>query len=186
MWDSKSSPETTTGTVEKAAERPKTLRLVDGSTVKVDEQDFWRFWKMRLFAYSNGIVYFREEGRTYRLHREILGVRDKRIVAHIDGNTRNCTRGNLLIQDRGVYGRARPSQGACKFKGVSPYRGKWQATIRIDGKLRWLGSFDTAESAARAYDDAVLEFRGREGVLNFPTRPRRRSSRNGSSPGKDN
>ena len=153
----------------------KQLRLSDGSTVVVDEEDFWRFWKQRLFTTSSGVVYFRDENRTYRLHREILGVRDERIVVHIDGNPRNCTRGNLLVQDRGVYGRARPGQGFSRFKGVSPYRkGKWQATIRIDGKLRWLGSFDTAEEAARAYDDAVLENRGRSGVLNFPTRPRRR------------
>jgi hypothetical protein len=152
------------------------LRLVDGTTVTLDEEDFWRFWKIELFT-SSGFVVFRDEtGKIRRLHREVLGVRDSRIVVHLDGDKRNCTRTNLHIQDRGVYGRARPGQGACKYKGVSPYRGRWQATIRIDGKLKWLGSFDTAEDAARAYDDAVLEFRGRKGVLNFPTRPRRRRS----------
>lgn len=151
------------------------LRLVDGSSVKVEEEDFWRFWKEELFTSSGFVVYRDEEGRIRRLHREILGVRDKRIVVHIDGDKRNCTRGNLLVQDRGVYGRARPAKGASKYKGVSPYRGRWQATIRIDGKLKWLGSFDTAEDAARAYDDAVLQYRGRKGLLNFPTRPRRRS-----------
>jgi hypothetical protein len=151
------------------------LRLVDGSSVKVDEEDFWRFWKEELFTSSGFVVYRDDEGRIRRLHREILGVRDKRIVVHIDGDKRNCTRGNLLVQDRGVYGRARPAKGASKYKGVSPYRGRWQATIRIDGKLKWLGSFDTAEDAARAYDDAVLQYRGRKGLLNFPTRPRRRS-----------
>lgn len=161
----------------------KQLRLVDGSTVTLDEEDFWRFWKKRLFSYSNGIVYFRDEteGRTYRLHREIVGVRDERIVTFIDGDPRNCRRTNLLIQDRGVYGRQRPSQSATGYKGVSPYRGKWQATIRVDGKLKWLGTFPTPEDAARAYDDAVIEHRGRKGVLNFPTRPRRRTRKDSSN-----
>jgi len=154
----------------------KKLRLADGSAVVLDEDDFWRFWKKRMFSYSNGIVYFRDEedNRTYRLHREVVEVRDERIVTFLDGDPRNCTRGNLLVQDRGVYGRGRPSQSASGFKGVSPYRGRWQATIRVDGKLLWLGTYDAPEDAARAYDDAVLEHRGRKGVLNFPTRPRRR------------
>jgi hypothetical protein len=153
----------------------RALRLVDGSTVAVDEEDFWRFWKHEFFTSSGFVVFRDEEGRIRRLHREILEVRDSRIVVHLDGDKRNCTRANLHVQDRGVYGRARPSQGACKYKGVSPYRGRWQATIRVDGKLKWLGAFDAAEDAARAYDDAVLEHRGRKGVLNFPSRPRRRS-----------
>ncbi|CAN5810275.1 hypothetical protein BH23GEM3_BH23GEM3_06840 [soil metagenome] len=161
----------------------KQLRIVGGSTITLDEEDFWRFWKHKLFSYSSGIVYFRdeEENRTFRLHREIMNIRDERIVTFLDGDPRNLTRSNLLVQDRGVYGRARPSQSASGYKGVSPYRGKWQATIRVSGKLQWLGTFPTAEEAARAYDDAVLEHRGRKGVLNFPTRARRRAKSDSSN-----
>jgi hypothetical protein len=157
------------------------LRLSDGTTVLVDEEDFWRFWRHEFFTSSGFVVFRDEEGKIRRLHREILEVRDSRIVVHLDGDKRNCTKPNLHIQDRGVYGRARPSQGACKYKGVSPYRGRWQATIRVEGKLKWLGAFDTAEDAARAYDDAVLHYRGRKGVLNFPGRPRRRTGKAGSA-----
>lgn len=156
--------------------KTRELRLADGSTATVDDEDFWRFWREKLFTSSGFVCYRDEENRVRRLHREILGVRDQRIVVHIDGNPKNCTRANLVIQDRGVYGRSRPAKGACKYKGVSPYRGKWQATIRVNGKLLWLGSFESAEEAARAYDDAVIEHRGRTGVLNFPNRPRRRTT----------
>lgn len=150
------------------------LRISDGSTVSLDDQDFWRFWKTRLFLHNRHVCLRDEEGRIRRLHREVLAVRDSRIVRFLDGNPRNCTRPNLQILERSVLATARPSQGASEFKGVSPYRGKWQATIRVEGKLKWLGSFLTAEDAARAYDDAVLEYRGRTGVLNFPKRSRRR------------
>jgi len=151
------------------------LRISDGTVVVLDDQDFWRFWKTKLFLHNRHVCLRDEEGRIRRLHREVLEIRDSRIVRFLDGDPRNCTRANLQVLDRSVVATARPAQGVCKYKGVSPYRGRWQATIRIEGKLKWLGSFDSAEAAARAYDDAVLEFRGRKGVLNFPTRVRRRS-----------
>ncbi len=152
------------------------LRLTDGSTVLVDEEDFWRFWKRRLSAYPSGVVYFRDEDGVRLLHREIMDVRDRRVVTYIDGNPRNCTRENLLVQDRGIFARNRKGRGSSPFKGVSRYRnGKWQATIRVEGKLLWLGAFDDPEDAAVAYDEAVLRYRGRSGVLNFPNRRRRRT-----------
>lgn len=159
-------------------DRPMTLtrelRISDGSAVVLDDADFWRFWKTKLFVHNRHVCLRDEDGRIRRLHREVVEVRDSRVVRFLDGDTRNCSRSNLQVVERSVLATARPSQGVCNYKGVSPYRGKWQATIRIEGKLKWLGSFATAEEAARAYDDAVIEFRGRTGVLNFPKRARRR------------
>jgi hypothetical protein len=159
-------------------EQTRELRLTDGSSIRLDEQDFWRFWKSDLFMHNGYACMKTEEGRIRRLHRRILEIEDHRIVRFLDSDTRNCSRVNLQILDRSVLAQSRPSQGACKYKGVSPYRGRWQATIRLAGRLKWLGSFDTAEDAAMAYDDAVLEHRGRTGVLNFPKRTRRRVREN--------
>jgi hypothetical protein len=60
--------------------------------------------------------------------------------------------------------RARPASG---FYGVSAHGKRWQASIKFGGKTNYLGSFDTKEQAAHAYDQAARRLNQTGRPLNF-------------------
>lgn len=67
-----------------------------------------------------------------------------------------------------------PSSSSCKYKGVRKRKwGKWVSEIRLPNSREriWLGSYDSAEKAARAFDAALFCLRGRSARFNFPDSP---------------
>ena len=153
----------------------KIIPLTQGKVAIVDDADFeWlNQWKWnfngRYVCRSVGLFLHRTK---IRIHRQIMSAPADMQVDHINGNPLDNRRENLRI--------CTPAQNTCNRKAVvnskSGYKGvtkknssrKWIPEIRKDGKKLYLGSYDTPEEAAKAYDKAAKEIFGEFAKLNFP------------------
>lgn len=107
---------------------------------------------------------------TVLMHRLILGAQPGEQVDHINGNPLDNRRANLRICTPSRNIQNRPGTGKnTVYRGVTAHRGKWHARIGSGGARRFLGYFESARMAAKAYDRAALEMYGPDAHLNFPS-----------------
>lgn len=138
-----------------------------GLEALVDDADYGLVMQYRwcVLRGPTGLLYARhqwQEGKKRRaqlMHNLIMGVTK---VDHRDHNGLNNQRINLrLASDPQNQGNRRPSVGgASRFKGVSQDKGRWRAKIGFDGSRISLGSFESEEEAALAYDCAASSLFG--------------------------
>lgn len=157
----------------KASHATCSLPLGGGVVTVIDTADkslvdgfAWRLW-------ANGYVGTQRGNMYLYLHRLIAGAGLEDIVDHINrdrldnrtANLRICTKG----QNSANRGPDRRRLGTTsRHKGVSLHKrsGKWRAYVHHMGKTKHLGTFESEDEAAVAYNEAALSIWGTFARLN--------------------
>ncbi len=129
--------------------------------------------------YINLYIKFERKDRPL-LHRVVMGLSLDRVIPrhewvdHIDGNSLKNVENNLRIctPSQNSQNRGKSPNNPTGYKGVDRLKsGKYRAQITTDWLYKYLGTHNTAEDAARAYDDAARKYHKEFAVLNFPDEP---------------
>jgi len=80
-------------------------------------------------------------------------------IDHIDRIRNNNRIDNLRIGtfQENHFNRTKQSNNKSGFKGVCWHKKKWVSQIKIDGKNKFLGFFDTPEEAYKKYCEVAIE-----------------------------
>jgi hypothetical protein len=145
----------------------KEIILTKGKIAIVDDDDFDWLNQLKWFVVKSqkGIWYAARgnhgRGGFVRMHRLILSAPANALVDHINRDGLDNRRCNLrLATNAQNVCNSRPRKGL-KYKGIHRAGKLWAATITI-------GSFESAEEAARQYDRVAKYVRGEFAYLNFP------------------
>lgn len=153
----------------------KQIPLTQGKFAIVDAADYdwlnqWKWYCCNGYAlrvpYTNGI-----RGKAIRMHRLIVGTPDGFDTDHINGDELDNQRCNLrTATHRQNIMNQKPRIGcSSNFKGVCwcKRRKKWQASIKTNGKRKFLGYFYNEADAAHAYNNAAVQLYGEYARINM-------------------
>lgn len=144
----------------------KEIPLTRGKVAIVDDMDFDALSKHKWTAYCNQGHWYAQRvvrGKGVSMHRLILRAPPSVHVDHWDGDGLHNWRKNLRVctRSQNQSNRGKTKANKSGFKGVCLLKsGKWQAQIKCDGEITYLGVYSSPKEAAKAYDTAALQLHG--------------------------
>ena len=160
----------------------KLVPLTKGYSAIVDDCDFEELMKYKWFVdvRLTGMYIKRhrpdvdgKKGNIY-MHRHIMGVTETGLaVDHINRNPLDNRRENLRVCTRAENSRnsIKKTKKTDQMKGVHLRpSGRYGSYIMFERKSICIGTYNTPEAAARAYDQKAIELFGGFANLNFPNK----------------
>lgn len=151
----------------------KEIKLTLGQVAVIDDEDFdkishlkWRAQKARNGFYATANLNNKDVIQMQNMI--ITNVPEGKMVDHRDRNGLNNQKDNLRICTPSQNGANRTPWGKSKYLGVSRKgaRNKWRAFIGVEGVNKYIGTFDSEEQAAIAYNEAAIKYKGEFANLN--------------------
>lgn len=144
---------------------------IKGYKVVVDDEDADRvraysWWLSSAPEIDGHVICFSAKigKKIMKLHRFIMGDPKGLLVDHEDGDRLNNRKSNLRVCTvrENNMNRKMTKLNRSGYRGVSysKSRGKWRATISLDGRMLHLGYFDKPEVASAEYEKAAEIFYG--------------------------
>lgn len=148
--------------------------------VRVDEPDFHYFnqWKWQANTperpYAQRCATIKGKQHKLYLHRVIMNCPPGLVVNHIDGDIHNCTRANLEIttSHRNSSVLRVNNRSRSGFAGVETRHmrmgTRYRVKATVHGRRFTVGTYDSPEEAARAYDVVMVTAYQHNAPTNFP------------------
>jgi hypothetical protein len=136
--------------------------IIDDDMAETVLQYKWHVQSRHRGIYFAATIAGEKRKKTVFLHRFIMGNPEGKFVDHRFGNHFDNRRENLRICD--VRENSRNSKlfatNTSGYRGVTRRGEKWEANIRCDNRVKYLGRYNTAEEASAVYEEAAKELFG--------------------------